>query len=60
MDKFKSEIFKQCGCGGLFCKCCNDTYSGSRHHSARYSKKNYRRIARTRMKLELKKEISEE
>lgn len=60
MDKFKSEIMSLCEIGGLKCPCCNKTATDSKHHSARYSKKNFRRIARTRLKRELKKEISEE
>jgi hypothetical protein len=51
MDAFKRKQMSDVGPGGITCPCCNNYHS--RKHPK--GKKKYRRLARHRMRMELRK-----
>jgi len=62
-DKFKREMFKRCGPGGLKCPCCNDFFGKDRQGLKRLArrglKENTIREIYSELYLELDKEFTE-
>lgn len=56
MDYFEKLTSKDIGPGGYRCSCCNP-FRG--HRNSNYGLKNYRRLARRRLKQSLPKEIQD-
>lgn len=57
MDLYKSEMMKRTGPGGLKCPCCNS--SRGKTHSNHIGKDNsLNKLARSKLKFQLKKETS--